>query len=79
MSNRQITRRPSSALTPEERRALITRYGTGIVLGARALHVSVDTYNCLIDPCGRVSINTLERIRAQLAEGPFDPDTGETR
>lgn len=67
-----MTRPPSSpagyALTRDERGLLFARYGASISEGARALGVGAATYATLLDPYGRVSKITVDKIREKLKE-----------
>lgn len=56
------------ALTRDERGLLFARFGASISQGARALGVGAATYLALLDPHGRVSQLTINKIRDKLKE-----------
>lgn len=72
MTNSRTPRGASSptgfALTRDERGLLFARFGASISEGARALGVGSATYAALLDPHGRVSQLTINKIRDKLKE-----------
>ena len=59
--------RSQAALTSEERRRLVTFLGGKAVKDcAKILNVGTETVVALLDPCGRVSPETIDRVRSKL-------------
>jgi hypothetical protein len=64
------------ALTRDERGLLFARFGASTSEGARALGVGASTYATLLDPHGRVSQLTIDKIRDKLKELTNEKNTG---